>query len=1175
MTRRIARTPGLPTPRSPIPGFSTADFSTPGPGVLTVRQLLERQAAERGAAEAFLRLDRPAVSFADLAALVEDRRRYLLELGLGRGDRVALISNPHTAAAVAFLAIASLGTCAPLRPLLSRNELDACLSDLHATAIVIEKGLSTAARPIAEARGLPIIDLVAQDAGTTGRFAVAGRPWGKPRDDEEPGEDDVVLLLHTTGSTARAKLGPFTQSSLAHTAWGTASALGLGERDRCLTFMPLFHVHGLVSGVLVPLTAGGSVACVGAFDRAGFFRWLEVLRPTWYSTSPAIHQVILRQARQHDGSCHETSLRFVRSGSAALPPGLADEIEETFGVPMIEAYGMTEVPNISGNPVDAPRRGSVGRSAGPEIAILDQRGDPQPIGTVGEIAVRGPSVTPGYADDPVATAAAFRDGWLLTGDCGRLDADGYLYLEGRKKEQINRGGDKISPIEIDNALAALPEVEQAVTFAVPHPTLGEDLAAAAVLKTPGEISEARLLQSLSRRLAPYKLPTRILFVDEIPVADTGKPQRSQVARQLLSYLAEPAKLGAAPGSEALPSTAVERLVAEIWQAALGLDGIGLDDDCFALGATSLDVAEVARRLEARLGETVHIPLVMTQRTVRSLADSLVKLYRRALARTLKLSLPSEPRSSPIDDAMLERFRHLLKRRWRASETKSPTGPRVKNPRAVFVLSAPRSGSTLLRAMLAGHPGLFAPPELRLLHFESLTDWWHDHSGPHAFLRHGLLRAQIARSGLSPSQAEAVLEDRARDGIDVPTLLAEMQHHLSPRTLVDKTPLYAVDRTALERMETWFEEPLYIHLVRHPAAVVHSYTRAHMEQLWIGEQPFTSRQLAELLWIESQHRVLRHLRHVPCERWHRLDFESLVGDSEASMRSLCKFLGVAYDARLLQPYDDPASRMTDGVRPGSRTIGDPHFHSRQEIDAAAAEDWVHHFDGSTLSELTLQQAAPLGYGSGLEPSRREGHRRLAAMVRGWHGVRAHPDALVLGRNTEGSRRPLFWCLQSEEELSQLAVHLGAEQPVYGMRSAHNALVPTPRSLRGLAALYAREIRAVDPAGPYFVGGNCQGARIAFDVAHELLRGGASVGLLFVMESFIEAPYPSRVAMVYGAESRRFNPYLFHPSPESIWQRDYGAFSVDILPGPHGQFFRSPYVQTLAATLHRRLQEATAP
>ena len=785
--------------------------------------------------------------------------------------------------------------------------------------------------------------------------------------------------------------------------------------------------------------------------------------------------------------------------------------------------------------------------------------------------MRGPSVTPGYEHDPAATAEAFRAGWFATGDLGRLDSDGYLFLVGRKKEQINRGGDKIAPIEVDLALAAHPAVEQAVAFAVPHATLGEDLAAAVVLKTPGEVSEAALLQALRRRLAPHKVPTRIVVLEALSVADTGKPMRSQVARELSHFFEDSVQSAAGPASGAQPATLAERFVAGIWQEVLDLPVLGRDDDCFALGATSLDVVEIAARLETELAETVHPPVIMTCRTVRDLARYLTRRYGLALARVLGTPMPRIPPSAPVDATARQRFRSLLRGRWPTAAVSGTSATRTKNPRAVFVLSAPRSGSTLLRAMLAGHAALFVPPEMRLLHFETLADWWRTHSGRHAFLREGLTRAWASQSGQTPSAAERALLDRAAEGLDIPGLFAEMQQRLAPRMLVDKTPLYAVDPTAMARMEGWFEEPLYIHLVRHPAAVVRSYTEAHMDQLWIGEQPFTSRQLAELLWLESQQQVLRHLRDVPRERCHRLDFESLVRHSEAAMRGLCAFLKLDYDPGMLRPYDDPVSRMTDGARPGSRAIGDPRFHSHRTIDATTADAWESSFDPSTLAEATLQQAAELGYDAGRGSTFREGCRHLSDIVRGWKGTRARPDSLIVGRNPGGSKRSLFWCLQSEEELSGLATQLGGEQPVFGMRSAHHAMVKTPQNLQALAALYAREIRQLDPVGPYCVGGNCQGAKVAFDVAHELLRGGAGVALLILMESFIERPYPGRVALIFGSESRRFNPYHFHPAPDAVWQDNYGEFSVDILSGQHGQFFRAPKVEVLAVTLNRCLAE----
>ena len=306
------------------------------------------------------------------------------------------------------------------------------------------------------------------------------RPSPSPR----PAPEAVALVLQTSGTTARPKTVPLTHANLAASAASVARSLALAPADCGLVAMPLFHIHGLVAGLLAPLAAGGAVACPGDFNAFRFFDWLDAFRPSWYTAVPTMHQLILARAARHADALARARLRFVRSSSAPLPPVVLERIEAAFRAPMIEAYGMTEASHqMAAQPLPPGLRkpGSVGRPAGVDLVVLDPDGATVSTGEHGEIAVRGPGVTAGYEANPEANAAAFTaDGWFRTGDEGYLDADGYLFLTGRLKELINRGGEKIAPREVEEVILRHPAVRQAVCFALPHATLGEEVAAAVV-----------------------------------------------------------------------------------------------------------------------------------------------------------------------------------------------------------------------------------------------------------------------------------------------------------------------------------------------------------------------------------------------------------------------------------------------------------------------------------------------------------------------------------------------------------------------------------------------------------------------------------------------------------------------------------------------------------------------
>jgi len=488
---------------------------------------------------------RAALTYGSLGRQIDQTAATLNALGVGRHDRVALVLPPGPEMALALIAVASTATCAPLNPILRADEFDFHLSTLNATALIVPAAMDGPIRAVAQRRRLPVLELLPLPAGPAGGFSLTGpeRP-PVPRANFAAPSDDIAFLLPTSGTTSRSKIVPLTHANIGVSARNICSALALGEDDRCLDVMPLFHVHGLMA-ILASLLAGASVVTPPEFDVTRFFGWIDECRPTWYTAVPAIHQAVLDTAASHTDVIARRPLRFIRSSSAALPPSLGTELERVFQTPVIEAYGMTEAAHqITSAPVPPKTRkpGSVGVAAGPDVAIMDEAGRLLRTGKTGEIVIRGAQVMPGYDGAPPTGPDAFTDGWLRTGDQGYLDADGFLFITGRLKEIINRGGEKVSPREIDDVLLDHPAVAQAVTFAVPHPTLGEDVMAAVVLRERASATETRLRRFAAERLAPFKVPGRIVIVDELPKGATGKVGRRAVAEALGSRT--PSEIGA-------------------------------------------------------------------------------------------------------------------------------------------------------------------------------------------------------------------------------------------------------------------------------------------------------------------------------------------------------------------------------------------------------------------------------------------------------------------------------------------------------------------------------------------------------------------------------------------------------------------------------------------------------
>jgi oxalate---CoA ligase len=480
--------------------------------------------------------ERTAIAYGALRALVRRAGADLNAIGIGRGDRVAVVLPNGPEMAAAFIAIAASATIAPLNPAYRADEFEFYLSDLRPKALVIERGMASPARAVAAAHGIPVVELVPDAAAPAGSFTLAtGMPAaaaGRPGFAEA---EDVALVLHTSGTTSRPKIVPLRQVNIAASAYHIGASLRLTRDDLCLNIMPLFHIHGLIAAVLASLAAGGAVSCTPGFNAFKFFTWFREAKPSWYTAVPTMHQAILALAKRHEEALQGSRLRFIRSSSASLPPQVMSELESTFHVPVIEAYGMTEASHqMASNPLP-PRphfAGSVGVAAGPEIAIMDEAGTLLPPDTLGEVVIRGRNVTAGYESNPEANAKAFTNGWFRTGDQGYLDKEGYLRLTGRLKEIINRGGEKVSPLEVDAVLMEHPAVAQAVTFALPHEKLGEDVAAAVVLRDRMNAGEQEIRDFVAARLAPFKVPRKIVVLKEIPKGATGKLQRIGLAKTL-------------------------------------------------------------------------------------------------------------------------------------------------------------------------------------------------------------------------------------------------------------------------------------------------------------------------------------------------------------------------------------------------------------------------------------------------------------------------------------------------------------------------------------------------------------------------------------------------------------------------------------------------------------------
>ena len=477
-------------------------------------------------------------TFADLKKQIDWTKDFFRKNYIKKTDTIAIVCENGPVMATSFLATASSCCAAPLNPSYTSSEFDFYLEDLNPKALIVKEESNSPVIEVAKKRGIKIFNLIVNNIDHSGKFSLTSKEKYIPNiinhnDNIIP--EDTALILHTSGTTSKPKMVPLTHLNLCTSAKNIVETLNLKRSDKCINIMPLFHIHGIVGLLLSSLFSGGNIFTSTGFNALKFFSWLKVFSPTWYSAVPTMHQAILSRANRNSEIIAQTNLRFIRSSSAPLPSTTMQEIEKTFHCPAIESYGMTEASHqMTSNHLPPGNRKATkaGFAAGPEVSVMDNNHNILENGKIGEIVIRGNNVTRGYLNNPQANKDSFVDGWFRTGDQGFYDEEGFLQLTGRIKEIINKGGEKISPLEIDDEIMKHESVFQGITFPIVHNKLGEEVAAAIVLKNNHQLNEQELKEFLGNKLAPFKIPQKIIFLDEIPKGKTGKLQRIGLAKIL-------------------------------------------------------------------------------------------------------------------------------------------------------------------------------------------------------------------------------------------------------------------------------------------------------------------------------------------------------------------------------------------------------------------------------------------------------------------------------------------------------------------------------------------------------------------------------------------------------------------------------------------------------------------
>ncbi len=872
------------------------------------------------------------MSYGELSRRSDHLARRLRSLGAGPEIRVGLCLERSPELVVGILGILKAGGAyVPLDPAYPRERLVTLIEDAG-VEIVVTAPENAAVLP-----------------DTVRQMFIAD-----PGQDHEPLETlpagDLAYVIHTSGSTGHPKGVAVTHGNVARLFAATQPWFGFDAQD----VWPLFHSYAFdfsVWEIWGALLHGGRLVIV-PFEVSRspnlLFELLVREQVTVLNQTPSAFAQIAAQSTA-------TGLRLVLFGGEALDPAALAPWFARHGDErprLVNLYGITETTvHVTYRPLRAAdaqgiRRSTIGAPI-PDLslAVMDPHLNPAPLGIPGELAIGGAGLARGYLGRPELTAECFvpdpaggrldRPGARLyrSGDLGRFLPTGDVEYLGRIDHQVKIRGFRIELGEIEAVLAAQPGVRETVVIARADRS---DRRLVAYVTGEATISADALRQALRDRLPEHMVPAAFMVLDALPLTPHGKIDRKALpAPERQSAAVHPA-----------PRTPLEQALAALWCEALGVESVGVDDSFFDLGGNSITGVILINRLQREVGRIIHVAVLFDAPTVAKMAAYLAREHREAVR--------APEAVHRVDAAQVATLRALIR------PLAPPARAAAKNPPAVFLLSPPRSGSTLLRVMLGGHPRLFAPPELELLSFATLADREAAFAGRDSFWLEGVIRAVMEVHGCDVEAARRILRTCVAEGWTTQRFYRQLQEWLGARTLVDKTPSYALDPVILRQAEESFESPFYIHLVRHPYAVIRSFEEASLDQIFFRHpHSFRRGELAELIWLVSHQNIADFLAAVPAERQLQVRFEDLVRDPEAGLRRICAALEIDFHPHMADPYQGKRARMTDGIHAEGRMLGDVKFLQYKSVEAGVAERWREAREDS-LGELTWEMALRFGY-----------------------------------------------------------------------------------------------------------------------------------------------------------------------------------------------------------------------
>ena len=943
------------------------DTTSPYPKHNLVHHLFEHQASHSPDAPALV-WEGKRLTYSELNRRANQLANYLQSLGVGPETLVGICMKGSIDFVIAALGILKAGGAyVPLDPDYPERRLAQMMEESMMPVLLTQEDMEE--RLPAHWGQTVLVDSEWE--------MIASHSQENPATDLDP--ENLAYVIYTSGSTGMPKGVQVTHGALLNLVYWHQRNFAVTPADRA-TQVAAVAFDASVWEVWPYLAAGASVHFPNDEIRTSPLQlqdWL-VSKKITISFLPTPLAESLLSSDWPDG----VALRVLLTGGDKL------HHHPTKPLPfdLVNNYGPSES-TVVATSCPAPVRPreqaapSIGRPIdNTQVYLLDSNLQLVPDGALGELYIGGSSLARGYLLQPEMTAERFipnpfRDQpgarMYKTGDLARYLADGNIEFLNRIDDQVKVRGFRIELGEIETALSQHPALQDAVVIAR-EDTPGENRLVGYLVCKPDHapnISEMRTY--LKKRLPEYMVPQAFVTLDCLPLTPNGKVDRRALPAPGQSR-PELDKAFVAPRDE------LERFLADKWREVLGIEEVGIHDDFFDIGGESLKAAVLVNKLQQELGEMLQVVSVFDAPNIAAFADYLKKDCPDAVSRFFGNEPQHEKAPAvieKIDSGKVAELRRLI----------TPLPPRArrdssatsKNPPAIFVLSSPRSGSTLLRVMLGGHRLLFAPPELELLSFNTLEERRAAFSGRNSFWLEGSIRAVMEVKGCDAEAAKRAIEECEEQKLTTQQFYRLIQEWLGERMLVDKTPSYAMDLEVLNRAETDFDGALYIHLLRSPQGMIRSYEEAKLDQIFPRfEHPFSAREVAELVWVVSHQNILDFLRRVPEERQHRVKFEELVNEPESVMRGICHFLGIEFDSGMMQPYKDKEKKMTNGIHTVSRMLGDIKFHQHTGIDPAAAESWRRYYPNDFLGEITSELAESLGYEEERNEGKPAGPRRKA-------------------------------------------------------------------------------------------------------------------------------------------------------------------------------------------------------